>query len=472
MRAKILLLCALGLTTLVALLGVLAETEPELALLFLILGLLLMAPAFLGAIRRTLDPLEPIVFCVPVFAYFYLVKPLLRILGGQPFRFGGTNLEWALGVVIIGLLAFYAGYYSRLPKAMANAVPLMDREVSSSHVRACAWLFILIGAWGLWEYMEVSGGWREFWSRPHGYGGRPELTTAYIYQLPELMMVGFFLIVFDTIKSGRIAFRSFGRVALASLGGVGVYSILWSRRTMVAWVLISLFTLWYVSRERRPQLSSFVVFGLVLFLAIGATLAYRPYLHLEAHPEDFARVDPLQSATKTVSWTGDEFDSLLAIVTLYPQPIDYDYFSIYGRIFIHPIPRLLWPDKPPLFVSSWDEFLYQSGISLGAAESVVGDFYIQMGVMGVCIGMFVSGFVFRFFYDYLMRSPSSGFMQLLYAVALGNVPSYFAQSAIAAFWKWLPLMVPGVIVAYWLARKRSPQPAAAPHGWRVTRTAA
>src|SRR2546427_3657788 len=33
--------------------------------------------------------------------------------------------------------------------------------------------------------------------------------------------------------------------------------------------------------------------------------------------------------------------------------------SIYARIPLHPIPRLLWPDKPPLFVSSWDAFLYQ-----------------------------------------------------------------------------------------------------------------
>ena len=39
------------------------------------------------------------------------------------------------------------------------------------------------------------------------------------------------------------------------------------------------------------------------------------------------------------------------------------------------------------------------------------------------------------------------------AVAIGNVPSYVMQSPISAFWKWFPLIVPGVVFAYWLASR-------------------
>jgi hypothetical protein len=144
----------------------------------------------------------------------------------------------------------------------------------------------------------------------------------------------------------------------------------------------------------------------------------------------------------------------LSIVTLYPTHLGYDYFQIYLRIFLHPIPRLIWPNKPALFVSSWDDFLLQSGIEEGASESLLGDLYIQCGIFGVLLGMFVSGVLWRTLYAYLQRAPTNGFMQLLYATSLGNTPSFVMQSAISAFWKWMPFMIPAIIIAYRLSRRR------------------
>lgn len=421
--------------------------------LFLILGLVLAAPIAIAWLRGALDPLESINFFLPLYAYVYLVKPLARIRAGQPFWFGEENLDIAIGVAILGILVFYLGYYTRLGTDLARRLPVLRGEVSSPRLRRCAWTFILIGAFGLWYYMQISGGWREFWSKPHGYGGRPELSTAYITQLPELMVVGFFLILYDTLAERRVNLSRLSRIAIASLGGVGIYAILWSRRTLIAWTLITAFILIPLKRGRRPGLVPITLFALGLYLAITLALAYRPYLHLGVEEEEMV-VDMAATSSKTLSQAGDEFDSFLAVVSLYPRYIDYDYFLIYRRIPLHPIPKLLWPAKPPLFVSSWDDFLYQSGITVGSSESLLGDLYIQLGTLGVILGMLTLGVFWKALYAYLQRSPSNGLAQLVYAVTIGNVPSIVMQSTISAFWKWIPFMVPGIIAAYWFASRR------------------
>jgi hypothetical protein len=434
--------------------------QPVAAGLFIALGFFLLAPAALSAARGSFNPLESINFFLGLYAYVYLIKPVVRIARGEDFLFGVSSLPWAIGVSIIGLLVFYAGYYSKLGGAVARGVPLLPATTRPRRLRAYAWAFIAIGGAALWTYMELSGGWREFWSRPHGYGGRADLTTAYLYQLPELMIVGFLLMVYDVMYRERRTFADVLRLTAAGAGGVGVYSILWGRRTFVAWLVISIFTMYYLRRGRVPRLLTVAFFGLFLFAAMTATLAYRMELHLGSSLEALGAIDPVQTAPGTVSGIGDEFDSFLAIVSLYPERLPYDYFWLYSMIPLHPIPRMWWPGKPALFVSSWDDLLFESHLAVGASESLLGDFYIQLGVAGVVIGMFVCGMFVKFVFAYLQRAPLNGWIQLLYAVAIGNFPSLIVQSGISAVWKWLPFMVPAIVATAWLASSgREPEDA-------------
>jgi len=433
----------------------LIDRNLDFVMLALCLGALLLAPVLIAAVRGAFFPLEAIYFCLPLYAYVYLVKPTVRLMSEDQFVSGEQDLTWAMSVAIVGLLAFYMGYYSKAGTKIADHVPAMADEVSSHRLRVLAWTFIAIGAVGLWAYMETSGGWREFWSKPHGLGGKTEHTTAYVYQLPELMIVGFFLIVYDAMTQPRLDAAAWGRILIASIGGIGVYTLLWSRRTFILWAMITVFILYFLRKRKFPNVMTLLLFATLVSAAVVVALAYRPYLHLGSSAEELASVDPLEHTLPTASQEGDEFDSFLAIVDLYPAYIPYDYFTIYARIPLHPIPRLLWPDKPPLFVSSWDAFLYQSRIGWGASESLLGDLYIQMGLLGVVIGMVAAGVLWRFFFAYLQKAPTSGFMQLFYAVAIGNVPTFVVQSAISAFWKWMPLIMPSVVFAYWVLRKKA-----------------
>src|SRR5205823_3223950 len=139
---------------------------------------------------------------------------------------------------------------------VASCVPPMRREVDQHRFCLCGWVFIFIGGAGLWTYMEHSGGWRTFWSRPHGLGGVAEGMTAWIYQTPELMVVGFFILVQDAFRRGVWNPQQIARLVIASLGGVGVYSILWSRRTFLVWDVTTIFLIMNLRRRRVPHLTS------------------------------------------------------------------------------------------------------------------------------------------------------------------------------------------------------------------------
>lgn len=454
MTAKTLLVCGALWIALFLVLFVATKDVVPLPSLFLLLGTLLMLPVVLATIQNRLNWVEAIYYWLPIYGFIYMIKPIARFLMGEPFLFGEENLDWALWVAILGLLAFYAGYGSNLGPYLAHRIPPMDQPISSRRLRISAWLFIAAGFTGLWAYMEHSGGWREFWSLPHGYGGKVEATTAYIYQLPELMVVGFFLILFDTIMGKGFRLTAWTRVLLASVGGFLIYGVLWSRRTMIAWAMITISILLALKRGKTLHLGRVVLFWAFLFVAITLALAYRPLLHLGADPREFAYVDTRETALGTISDVGDEFDSFLAIVTLYPKTIEYDYFKIYTQIPLHPIPRLIWPKKPPLFVSSWDELLERSGITEGSSEGILGDLYIQWGLTGVLLGMALLGVFWRGLYAYLLRAPTGTFAQLMYAVFLGNVPTLVMQSGVSAFWKWIPFMIPALVLSYRFARTK------------------
>lgn len=453
MSGKVLFFSLIALGVLVAVLSATFYQEPVLWGLFTLFALLLFAPIVATCAQERFHVVESLYFFLPLYAYLYFLKPLARVMQGELFLFGEERFEQAVRVAIFGLLIFYLGYYNRLGSILARRLPLLTKEVSPVRLRRFAWALIGIGAAALWGYMTHSGGWREFWSKPHGYGGNVEGLTAYLYQLPELMVSGFFLIVYDAVREERLRPSSLSRIAVASLGGCVVYAILWTRRTLISWELITIAALLFLKKGGRIGVTKILLAWGGLFIAINLALAYRPYLHLEVDPAEFAEVDFRDSTLNTLSKTGDEYDSFLSILSLYPTALDYDYFGIYARIFIHPIPRIIWPDKPPLFVSSWDDFLFRSGIQEGASESLLGDLFIQWGLTGIAIGMFFLGILWRMLFDYLLRAPRFGFTHLVYAVVLGNTPSLIMQSAVSAFWKWFPFIVPSIIAAYFWARE-------------------
>ena len=156
--------------------------------------ILLILPIIVALLKKKFDPFEPIYLWIILYAFLYLAKPFVQILRNDPFTYGAVFINKALWLGIAGILFFYLGYYCSWARKIASRIPVIKTQISSHKLTIIAWAFIIIGFLGLNSYIQTSGGWQTFWSKPHGYAGQALKTTAYIYQLPELMVIGFILI--------------------------------------------------------------------------------------------------------------------------------------------------------------------------------------------------------------------------------------------------------------------------------------
>ncbi len=125
--------------------------DTSIAGIFLLLAMLLFAPVIAAVVRRTFDPLEPIYLWLALYAYLYLFKPVFRMASEESFWYGDHNLGWAMSVAVIGLLAFYVGYFSASGHFIARHVPTMRTYVSPHRLRLFALGLIALGAFGLWQ---------------------------------------------------------------------------------------------------------------------------------------------------------------------------------------------------------------------------------------------------------------------------------------------------------------------------------
>lgn len=422
-------------------------------------ALLVAAPPIRAWTRKTLDVFEPVYLFLVLYAFLYLVKPFVQLIRREPFIMDGAYLNQALLLAMLGLVCFYIGYYTGIGRRVATHIPTIMREISSRKLVLAAWGLILLGFWGLNHYIQTSGGWGVFWQKPHGYGGQALKTTAYIYQLPELMVIGFLLIC-ETFLHSRIVERArvtVGRIAMllaAGLGGVGIYTVIWGSRTLYSWLIIAIAIICFMKRGTRPKLRTVFLTIIALFFLLALVPLYRAHVHLGSDPADVFSGVSWNSITASLSSYTDEFNSYLAEVSLVPASVPYDYFGIYIRTLAHPIPRLIWPSKPTLFNAQWDTFLAKSGLAWGAAESFLGDLYAQLGTWGIMLGTFFAGLFWRTLYEWYKRTPRNRATIFLYALILPNMFTFLAQSTLIAFLKWLPYMVPGAIVALLIARVR------------------
>jgi hypothetical protein len=80
-------------------------------------------------------------------------------------------------------------------------------------------------------------------------------------------------------------------------------------------------------------------------------------------------------------------DGFIMLYQVYPRYLDYDYGFEHIEVFIRPIPRAWWPDKP---VGSWvrnyqKKYTGKVLESAGFSPTIWGVFYSELGVYGVVI---------------------------------------------------------------------------------------
>lgn len=232
-----------------------------------------------------------------------------------------------------------------------------------------------------------------------------------------------FLSYFSLLKKGDGRFVIWRYIAW----GVFLFEFLYgffslSRFRVLVPVLIYLIVRHYIFKRSIMQVC--VVGVLILFLVI-------PIMNIMRSPAGFFEGYEILSQEKTaLHVTEYVFDSAAGRVDqsrIFKNLLEnFDVLS-YGGVFKHFAislgpPRIFWEEKPAINENG-NAFGREIGIlnpedkTTSIAPTVLGDWYLNFGIFGVIVGMFLMGGLFRFVYDALIvRSGAALSGVMIYSI--------------------------------------------------------
>jgi len=434
--------------------GLSSQVRLEIWGLLLLTFALLSLPPIVAALQNRFDIFEPLYLWMALWLYLFCFRPLFSVLEGTIVL--ETYFSKALVISIIGLIYFYIGYFSRVGRQLAFRLPLIEGPYSSRVLRIDALAVAGLALTLLVAFIQASGGFTAYFSVPHKQGGRymdasTIFSTAYVWQAHEMLIPASFLLYQNALER-----RKAGSFPLFMFFSLLAFYLFSGERDYTFDMIVSMFVFHYLRRGKRPSLIQISIIAGMLFVILGLLPVYRMYFHLGADLFQIAAINPKEALIGQALEThpsGDEFTAYTTTVALFPDYINYGYGRAYLQLFIHWIPRPLWPSKPGF--ENRPDYINNpiNPIGAGYSDTILGDFYSQFGVIAVILGMFISGVLWKTLYCYYKRSPTSPFTQLLYTITLPTVLIYIAQSPHAWISQY-PFFIFPVISAFLIARRK------------------
>ena len=187
-----------------------------------------------------------------------------------------------------------------------------------------------------------------------------------------------------------------------------------ARLEMVYFVLMLLMVRHYY--KQKISVSRLILLGVAIMTVVAVLGQLR---HLQtARQTDATLVDASSFFKKTLG--GNYFMDIgktSVIVDSVPREVDYLSGKSLTYVFVAPIPRTLWPEKPAVRVSKFvGSTVYHRGDESGIPPGFIGEMYLNFGYTGIIAGMFVLGIILKLIYQRMNLNPSSHFSLLWYVI--------------------------------------------------------
>jgi oligosaccharide repeat unit polymerase len=272
--------------------------------------------------------------------------------------------------------------------------------------------------------------------------------------------IGFIFAVYTLVRQRVSWYSRLGAIAIVALILTAAYANITSSRTdlfgtvaMAAFVTIAL-----RRREPRPALVAAVVAAALLALAIiggerKVNTGQAP--SLSSTLESGALVE---NAIGSREWMA--IGPISVLVDRVPSNYPYQYGKTMVSALWAPIPKTLWPGKPPTRlgpVVSPAVFGFSVDRRTGDPTGVLGELWLNGGVIAVVIGMALLGVLLRRVdVWYRLVSATDGLTAIPYGVFIVilalSLPLADVTGALARLLEYLSALA----LMLWIARRRSP----------------
>jgi oligosaccharide repeat unit polymerase len=347
----------------------------------------------------------------------------------------------AFGIAILGTLFFLMGDVTGRRIGCGRfqfREPILSRR-GSNLAMLTGILFLLAGGAPLLSQLGLAAFTNPAENAVHAVAG-------YFWTFP-LMFGGIYGIVLSIAyrwsqeKSAGIL-----RIAALVIVVVSVYMSTSSKAALIVPVLM-LLTIRHLILG-RISLKLVLLTPLSFFLMLPFLYFYRSFgfLGLKGLLSSSPEAIPFNSGWKLFFNRSYMIESLIASIHYTPQVFSYQFGKPWLEVFYFWIPRAFWPNKPYsqgyLFGKTYFSSSPLSGESFFAV-SWLGDAYLNFGILGVPLLLFLLGLGLRFAYDFLGGSKSGVGGAFIFAAAFYHI-AIGAEQSLAGF---LTLMISYVGVA-------------------------
>lgn len=385
-----------------ALIPVLAAQPSRLPVLITAMAFVLAVPIVVRGVQRKLDVLEPVMFFVAVWALMFIARPLAMRGIGDTWLRRAYNVEGgmtaALTVGLIGAVAFLVGYW--VADRWRPTSQDWDRRgppprwiVASTAIAGLGAMAALRGT----TFLEVTA---------TGVG-------AYIYLAPLL-----------TIPAQLLLWHlGYPRIAFVTLAVSVAGFLLLGQRAFVIWPVSAALVYWYMSRGRRPR--SLVIAGIIVFGLFPLFTVLEVAREKEVSP--FAAIlerDTIDPASALARFTQGDTTSMFAALSLQMMTEGQVWDREPGRWAYSTatrwIPSKLWAGKPIGSSEYLSSLYFPRNRKQGATVfTLVSEFYFDLGVPGVILGMAGVGWVLGRVWRWARTGLSDPWMWIFYAPLFG-----------------------------------------------------
>lgn len=350
------------------------------------------------------------VIAIATFGFIYFCQPAYMVWSGD-FDYFLTGAMAVKGLLLpaVALLCLMWGW-RRGEHRLGRTLP----GATSEHGWSAGRLYIsglaaaCVGTALHLMYVQRSGGFGQAYGQMHGHGFEATGFTAYIYMGQFWVQSGVAMMIVSGSKRRLTLAQQMAIVAFA--GGLAVNGLLQGSRHDVFAICAIVWVGWSLASGSRPSIDRAAPALAIACLGALLMVGYRSVLYLssdkpeaptwaEAVTRDLASSD----ASIRSGNTGLEFVVHAAALETVDQTQKYDFALNWLPVYtVHLIPRILWPDKPPLRLAMVPDDQLGTGINLADVREVTGITPAQGSATGIVAEMYMSfGLVSLLFFIWL-----------------------------------------------------------------------
>lgn len=439
-----------------------SNSDPLILLLAvaLLVGLIVL-PVAIKWFQGSLTIFEPVTVLATGFLLYFVVGPVFQLLTHQTEALGRDfQPVYLIGFLGVGasVLCMWLGYSLPMGRHAGGWIasrlcvgsPGDGAPMQRHFMGKSGWTLVIGGSLGLVLALVLgSGSLRSVFlpgvlspSSPAAAEDPNGLELNYLFSMIEWFISGYlFLMCARAFRLRWIAFALLAYILMIYVSlGVSFRIVLF---------LLAIVTLRYLSGSSRAQpVAVWLILGPVILLAVGYVHAARGFFNSGGTS---GSATPSTAAVLEASW-GDTgiFQAYAAVLAAVPVKVSYAGLAPVEYVFVQPIPRVLWPAKPPpRHLQKIAEAIgTPAAPTAGAFVPNFGEYYLAFGWLGVVGGMMAFGVAARMLWEFWVASDGDRFALVIYACSLPFLLQVVSRGYSAQIvQEWFFIIFPAVFVA-------------------------